>query len=234
MSLPFNCRIIFHVGIFVCLASVKSISQTYCENYFSECSYAKEFYRTHIVEFENSAKKTNESARFLFSIVAPELTQYSWLKDKIESVALKVLYVQKGKGYADFSIGYFQMKPSFIESLEAQIKSYKDTLKRFQEILIPEHDPMQARITRIKRLETLDWQIKYLEVFVKIVEMKFKFRSFRSTEDKVAFYASAYNVGFLKSEEVISKISEKQLFPFFAKQKFKYKDVSLFFYRDKY
>ena len=54
-------------------------------------------------------------ADFIYSIVAPEITQYSFIRNTLESYTLNVLYVQYGRAYADYSIGFFQMKPSFIE-----------------------------------------------------------------------------------------------------------------------
>ena len=53
------------------------------------------------------------------AVVFPEIVRYSDLEDLIQIRALKVLYVQYGRKYADFSVGHFQMKPSFIEQLEA-------------------------------------------------------------------------------------------------------------------
>ena len=52
------------------------------------------------------------------AVVFPELVLYSALQDCIETTAVKGLYLQGGTRGADFSIGRFQMKPSFAEALE--------------------------------------------------------------------------------------------------------------------
>ena len=52
------------------------------------------------------------------AVVFPELVRYSALRDYMETAAVKALYLQKGVKGADFSIGRFQMKPSFAEDIE--------------------------------------------------------------------------------------------------------------------
>ena len=54
------------------------------------------------------------------AVVFPELVRYSALMDFMETTAVKALYQQKGVKGADFSIGRFQMKPSFVADLERQ------------------------------------------------------------------------------------------------------------------
>ena len=60
------------------------------------------------------------------AIVFPELLKYTLYQDLLETTALELIYTSYGKSYADFSIGYFQMKPSFIEDLEAETLKYSD------------------------------------------------------------------------------------------------------------
>ena len=65
----------------------------------------------------------SKDAAFMQAIVFPELMLYNSVKDDIESESLRVLYVQFGKAYADFSVGPFQMKPSFAEEVETKAKA---------------------------------------------------------------------------------------------------------------
>ena len=210
--------------------SFSLFTQSYCELFSIECSDAKVFYQNHKSEFDNSSSGTNLTGKFLFSIVAPEITQYNWLKDKAESMALKVLYVQQGNSYADFSIGNFQMKPSFIESMEKFVQKDAVKLSEFLPLIIKENDIKQARILRLKRMEQLEWQLTYLKLFVKIVAIQFSKKTFINENEKLKFYASAYNCGFLKSETIIEKTSEKKHFPFFSIYKFKYKEIAEWFF----
>ncbi len=71
-------------------------------------------------------KLTEEERWGAISIVLPELIRWNALQDIMETTALELLYVEKGKDGADFSIGYFQMKPSFIENLENYVLTNRD------------------------------------------------------------------------------------------------------------
>lgn len=76
--------------------------------------------------------------------------RYNALKDDIESESLKVLYVQFGKTYADFSIGVFQMKPSFaegVETLAAQL--LPDTIYTELQLAYSENDGEAIREQRL-------------------------------------------------------------------------------------
>jgi len=88
------------------LLTVLSFAQEYHKQYPVECEYAVKFYGEYKIGFDNVAEKTNLDSKFVFSIVAPEITQFNYLSNIAETYSLKVLYVQGGKNYSDFSIGY--------------------------------------------------------------------------------------------------------------------------------
>ena len=205
---------------------------TYSQLYPKDCQNAKDFYVEHQQLFETAAKTTGLTPQFLFAIVAPELTQYSYLSNKIETYSLKVFYVQRGKAYSDFSIGYFQMKPSFIERLEETAKADASLKIKYAACLFDNPDERAARVSRIDRLNTVEWQITYLALFCEIMQKKFGNLSFTTPEEKLQFYASAYNCGFHKSEQHIKDMAQKAFFPRFSRKKFKYSDISVWFYRE--
>jgi len=60
----------------------------------------------------------SKDAAKMIAIVFPEMLRYNENLEEIETQLLKSLYVRFGNRYADFSIGYFQMKPSFAEKIE--------------------------------------------------------------------------------------------------------------------
>jgi len=212
----------------------KSQVELYVKEYHKDCEKAKEFFVEHKSKFENVSKTCGLSAEFLFAIVAPEFTQFSYLSNKIETYSLKVLYVQGGKAYSDFSIGFFQMKPSFIERLENYIMTDTTLKNKYKKFLFEKPDERQARVERIERLNSLEWQIEYLALFCSIVNHKFSNTTFVNEEEKLRFYASAYNCGLHKSESEIERIGQKALFPHFSRQKFKYSDITVWFYKDLY
>jgi hypothetical protein len=178
--------------------------------------------------------KTNDTV--LSCIVFPELVRYSKYKDFFETKALEILYIQYGKQYADFSIGKFQMKPSFIEQLETYIKNRPDKFKGYKKIYSYESsaDDDDKRAERLKRLKNQDWQILYLNCLYCILEFRFENVRFANLENKIKFYATCYNHGFLKSKDEIFKWQEIQCFPFGYRKdgmnQYRYSDISLYFF----
>jgi hypothetical protein len=53
-----------------------------------------------------------DETRIALAVVFPEIIRFSALEDAIQVRGLKVLYVQYGRAYMNFSVGRFQMKPS--------------------------------------------------------------------------------------------------------------------------
>ncbi|MBN2806714.1 MAG: hypothetical protein JXR22_08645 [Prolixibacteraceae bacterium] len=129
------------------------------------------------------------------AIVFPELIRFHALRDRLETAALKTLYVQYGKQYANFSIGYFQMKPSFAEELEkAWMTSFPGTSIVF--------DTLQYAKNRLKRVERLSDprdQILYLYCFYTLMQDRLQGYPNLNLEHKVRLMATAYNRGFSQS-----------------------------------
>ncbi|MDL2261994.1 hypothetical protein LJC11_00640 [Bacteroidales bacterium OttesenSCG-928-I21] len=214
------------------LLNMSLFSQTYQQQYSAECEEAIGFYRTHKAKFDAIALATGLDSRFLFSIVAPEVSQFSYLSNIAETYSLKVLYVQGGKNYSNFSIGYFQMKPSFVEGIEEFLKNNDNLKSKYQECFIKKDSERETRVERLKRLESIDWQFKYLSVFCDIVTYRFGNKEFDNDNEKLKFYAATYNSGFNKSKEHIEEMKEKSLFPHFSRNKYKYADIAVYFYEN--
>jgi len=229
-----NSNNLFFVCFFLLFFSINANSQSenYCREYEKDCQKAKEFFAEHKSKLEDAAKKCGVSSEFLFAVVAPEITQFNYLSDKLETYSLKVFYVQGGKAYSDFSIGYFQMKPSFIEALENYISIDKDLKNKYKKFLFKKPNERQARVERVERLGGIEWQVDYLALFFIVVNHRFPDITFSTTEEQLRFFASAYNCGFHKSEQQIKETEQKALFPHFSRQKFKYSDIAVWFYQE--
>jgi hypothetical protein len=139
---------------------------------------------------------------FALSIIFPELIRYSAIQDKMEMGGLLTLYVQYGDKYADFSVGRFQMKPSFVEHLEddANETHFIDSN------LFNRTNTSQSRIERVSRLNDLKWQVDYLVLFIKEMDIRYGYIKWGLENDRLKFYATAYNSGYLLGE---GKIREK-------------------------
>lgn len=105
------------------------------------------------------------------AVIFPELIRYSLFQDKLESGAVKALYITQSVGNCDFSIGRFQMKPSFVENLEK--RWMRSGLARRYNLYFDTKDSENARRVRISRLEKEEWQCIYLAVFLKMLYLDY-------------------------------------------------------------
>lgn len=149
---------------------------------------------------------SNVPKTLLLSIIFPELTRYNIIKDFGEATTLKVLYVNFGEYYANFSIGNCQMKPTFAEYLEKYQQKYslKNLVKnplKYDEIN-DKSDEKTLRELRVKRLQDFAWQLKYLKVFYLMMEDIFSQKKWENHTEKCVFYASAYNLGIYEEQKI--------------------------------
>jgi len=220
-------------AIFLCSFSggvIKYYDKLFPEDY----SAALNFVTTNSSKFKSTALKYKHDAVFTTAIVFPEIMRYSVLQDFIETSALELAYTNYGSTVADFSIGRFQMKPSFIESVEHEIQK-KDSLNTiFSEIIFKSNiTEIEKRKTRLQRLQSINWQIIYLNAFISICDVRFKDLDFESKTDKLLFYATAYNAGFYNKPDAIRIKTTQPYFPYGTKYKgtqYVYGDVATYYY----
>jgi len=166
------------------------------------------------------------------AVVFPELVRYSALRDKMEVTLLKALYVNLGKDYANFSVGHFQMKPSFAEKIREMAQSAmgrrsKNLFKDKSEY--PDSATLRASV--VADLEDLKIQLNYLIVFFKICDNRFDLKGMDETS-RLRFLATAFNSGFYRSPQEIKTMEDKKFFNtrLFRTENYSYADVSLFWY----
>jgi hypothetical protein len=171
---------------------------------------------------------------FLQSIIFPEVMRYNQLKDDIETESLRTLYVQFGKEYANFSIGIFQMKPSFAEQVETKAKQLlPESLYKELQLAYENADEEGIRNLRVERLQDENWQLIYLSAFVLICNETYKNKMFISETEKLQYYATVYNAGFDKTDKYISKKIKEQNFYFengIPDKKFEYAAIAGYFF----
>lgn len=166
------------------------------------------------------------------SIIFPELIRYSALRDKMEISLLKTLYVNLGEDYADFSIGVFQMKPSFAENIRHESTAF---LGRRSGIVFKNpsdySDIKDFRKSIIRDLEDPEGQVAYLISFIRICEKKFNM--FRLNElTRIKFLATAYNFSIDKTALQIASMADKKFFStkLLKTETYAYADVSIFWF----
>ena len=167
------------------------------------------------------------------AIVFPEMLRYSALQDQLETTAVGGTYVTMGSKGFDFSIGRFQMKPSFVERLEkrwmksaypSQYDAYFDT-----------DDTRMARRVRLSRIEDEIWQCVYVAMFIKLTYIDYQGLADLPVEEQVRLVATAYNRGTIA---VVSGGGSIETLRKWANQRFFYtallptKDVQRYVYAD--
>lgn len=195
----------FHLVVF---AQKQTFEKAFKKQYYE----ALQFIKDNQFDFNKYLVNNEMSTKACTAIVFPEIVRYSDIKDFFETKTLELLYVNGGEMYANFSIGRFQMKPSFIETLEKQLEKYQYKDKKI--FNYKEKDIKAQRKERIQRLSVLVWQLKYLKAFCWVVGKRFAEKKFNNETEKVKFYAAAYNFGFLQSEQKIINWQNEQLFPY--------------------
>ena len=173
--------------------------------------------------------------KIALAVVFPEIIRFRSLEDKIQVRALKVLYVQYGRKYANFSVGHFQMKPTFAEQIERDYnRLFSAAEKAAAEIAsFDAGDSSRLRKERVVRLDDLGWQARYLRLFMIVMDKLYGNRTFADDLEKLRFYATAYNAGYSQGEKAIRKMMGIRRFhvqPLFAKNRYNYADVSVFYF----
>lgn len=189
----------------------------YREVFGSDYQWANNWVKRNEKVFSKYATQYQIPAKELKAIIFPELIRYNRVFDALEIESLKFLYVSEGKYYADFSVGYFQMKPSFAEAIE------KDADKIFGYTIIADNE--DARKERVKRLTNTEQQLNYLCAFYKVCEKKFSGRKFSSPAEKLKLFATAYNSGYKLSYDKLVDMQSRKYF-----NGHNYSDISLFYF----
>jgi hypothetical protein len=179
------------------------------------------------------AKKYDVSYPEAIAVVFPELIRYSALRDKMEITLLKSLYIYKGEEYADFSIGQFQMKPSFAEAIHKNERLLRGQLRNQFRPKIDIKDAVKYRSSVVNDLEKPETQFIYLSAFLKICENVYNLEEMDDVE-RIKFLATAYNYSFQKSFEDVEGMIGKKFF--YAKlikaETYSYSDISVYWYNN--
>lgn len=188
-----------------------------------------------VTDNESWMKKLSEdydiSYPVAISVVFPELIRYSALRDKIEITLLKSLYTYKGEDYADFSIGQFQMKPSFAETVHKNLHLLRGRLRNQLKEKTRKEDIIKYRAGIVKDLEEPESQFLYLAAFLKICEAKYNMKDMEE-DQRIMFLSTAYNYSFLKGFEEINEMTDKKFFhtTLVGTETYSYADISWSWY----
>jgi hypothetical protein len=171
--------------------------------------------------------------RVAVAVIFPEIVRYSALRDRMEITLLKTLYVNLGDEYANFSIGHFQIKPSFASIIREEAPHALGRKSDIHFRLASDfEDISNYRKSIIVDLEDPKTQFNYIIAFFHICEKKYKTRRM-SEPDRIKFLATAYNYGIDKSAEQIRKMIPGRYFStnIFKSVTYSYSDISMYWYK---
>lgn len=167
------------------------------------------------------------------AIIFPELLRYSHFQNSLEQTALRMLYLKGGTQVANYSIGVFQMKPSFAEEVEtAWMKNpMRHTYKLYFDLM----ETKETRRQRINRLENEEWQCVYLAIFVRLLLEREPFLMRMNAHERVKLLATAYNRSFTASLDEWKKWQNQKTFhldllPSSQTEYLSYSDIALNWY----
>ena len=192
-------------------------------------NYQKEFGD----DWTQAEKFVKVDADIATAIVFPELIRYSRWQDAIETAAVNGLYISGGKEKANFSIGRFQMKPSFAEEIDEEWN--KSKLAREFNFLFDTRDASDARRNRLKRLGTLEGQCRYLAIFIRLMFLRHPRLQTLPKEQQIRFLATAYNRSHTASWEQNLRMQKQchfhtDMIKTRSTKTYRYSDIAVTFY----
>jgi len=173
------------------MGSTTALSVNYRKAFGSDWRAAERYVTEHHAEWKETFDMFEVDASVAEAIVFPEMIRYSRWQDEIERAAVNALYIIGGKEKANFSIGRFQMKPSFAEDVERAWNA--SDLSKTYGFVFNLQQTSEARRSRIRRLSTTQGQCRYLAMFIRLQHQRHSQLNGLSQKEQVRFLATAYN-----------------------------------------
>ncbi len=215
------------------LSSTPDYQKIFGNNYTDALNYFEKHKTTITTCFNYHSIKQE----LMIPVIFPERIRYSMVKDFLETATVELIYIDLGADYVDFSIGDFQIKPSFAEKVEQYLTLTSNLSKKYKLIVdYGNKQNSQQRKERVRRLKLLNYQLIYISAFYDIVNQEFNLEN-KSDTEKIKFLASAYNHGFDSNASEIEKYIDEEYFPYGTKHKGKqyaYSKVAVDFYFNHY
>ena len=187
-----------------------AFSMNYQKAFGDDWTQAEQFAREHHAEWKQEFDLFGVDARLAEAIVFPELIRYSKWQDEIETAAVNGLYVLQGTNGANFSIGRFQMKPSFAEEVEAAWN--QSALAKEYGFVFNLQPNAEARRSRIRRLSSMQGQCRYLAIFVRLQFLRHPQLLQLELREQVGMLATIYNHSFSTTWEQACHLRHQKSF----------------------
>jgi len=205
-----NVKHIILLWLLLVTGSTTVFSASYRQVFGEEWEEAERFVKANHREWTVLFKEFGVDSRMAEAIVFPELIRYSKWQDEIEKAAVNGLYVVKGSTGADFSVGRFQMKPSFAEEVERAWN--RSPLAQKHGFAFNTLDNAEARRSRIRRLSTTEGQCRYLALFMLLQYERHGALGKMTPKEQVRHLATIYNRSFTASWDTIVRLTPTRHF----------------------
>lgn len=192
------------------MGSTTAFSVNYAKVFGNDWTSAIRYADEHRAAWKQTFDLFGVDSRLAEAIVFPELIRYSIWQDEIEKAAVNGLYVIGGKEKANFSIGRFQMKPSFAEEIEAEWNRSK--LAQEYGFAFDLHPTAEARRSRVRRLSDEEGQCRYLAIFIRLQQLRHPQLSKLSPQQQVRYLATVYNRSYTASWDDILQMQTERHF----------------------
>lgn len=200
----------FTLVLWLLLSSSTTVSSHLRHSFGTDWTEAERYVDTHQQKWKQTFRDFEVDASMAQAIVFPELIRYSKWQDKIEQAANSAFYISGGMEQANFSIGRFQMKPSFAEDVEREWNS--SSLATEYGFVFNLQDNATARRSRINRLSTQEGQCRYLSIFLRLQYLKYPALKQKTAIQQVRYLATAYNYSHTASSQDIEKRQHQRTF----------------------
>lgn len=200
----------FLLWLLLVTGSATAFSANYQKVFGTDWTEAERYVREHHEDREKEFDLFDVDSRVAEAVVFPELIRYSMWKDEIERAAVNGLYISKGREGADFSIGRFQMKPSFAEEVEQAWNA--SPLAKEYGFSFNLANNNEARRSRVRRLSTEEGQCRYLAIFIRLQQQRLPQLQKVSKEQQVRLLATAYNRSLSASWQSLCKMQHERHF----------------------
>ena len=226
-------KIITLLSLLLTLGSSIVFSANYQHEFGDDWTQAETFVREHHADWKPIFDEFGVDARIAEAIVFPELIRYSHWQDAIETATVKGVYVSGGSEKANFSIGRFQMKPSFAEEVDQEWN--QSTLASEFGFKFDVRNNSDARSSRVKRLGTIEGQCRYLAIFIRLMYLRHPRLQTLPKEQQIRFLATAYNRSHTVSWEQNLKMQKQRNFhtdmiKTRSTKTYRYSDIAVTFY----
>jgi hypothetical protein len=186
----------------------------------------------HANQMNDIAAQYKVNTNLVKGIVFPEYIRNSVFSGMMEEQALGLSYVEFGSNAVDFSIGQFQIKPSFAKKLEIAVSENKALKVKYPDLCINHKLEKTQRLIRFNRLKDLNWQTRYVCCFIDYCLVKYDLNKLSEIE-QLKFLATAYNVGIKETAKMVEANYSVKAFPYgqrFKIDQLAYWEVSVDYY----